>query len=65
MKILIIYLIIGIILASQENFVFRPDNFWTIILVSIFIIILWLPLIVIAIIIGIIDSFINIFQEYK
>ena len=65
MKILIIYLIIGIILASQENFVFSPDNFWTIILVSIFIIILWLPLIVIGIIIGIIDSFINTFQKYE
>ena len=65
MKILIIYLIIGIILASQENFVFSPNNFWTIILVSIFIIILWLPLIVIGIIIGIIDSFINTFQKYE
>ena len=65
MKILIIYLIIGIILASQENFVPRPDNFWTIILVTVFITILWLPLIVIGIIIGIIDSFINIFQKYE
>ena len=65
MKILIIYLIIGIILASQENFVFSPNKVWTIILVSICIIILWLPLSVIGIIIGIIDSFINTFQKYE
>ena len=66
MKILIIYLLAGIILAFQkEEFGFYPDNFWTNILMSVFIIILWLPIFVISVIIAIITAINKIIIEKK
>ena len=54
------YIIIGIALACfcfKDDLGFGCDNFWICLLTSVLVIILWLPIVVIMLIVGIITMF--------